>query len=242
MYSALNHKWQLGPVVPSYCPQRTQFTTAARALPYSCVDTNDPRSPETVRLTGVTGMGYVAIVFWICCWVNGIFLRSVSGFSGKTGQPSAGNFWSLGDSDLLAWATVRGACCPWRLWATTSHINNLALADHSGRIHLWIWIWIVRKCCFHLPSYMCVCSRGVSVCKHTSFCHMLSLVCTWNWNSFSKHKIQYTGSQCYPEKTKYQWNSMKSCLVPQFWGQAICVIQYFISRGCLLSECSADYR
>lgn len=102
MYSALNHKWQLGPAVPSYCPQRTQFTTAARALSYSCADTNHPRSPETVRLAGVTGMGYVAIVFWICCWANGIFLRSVSGFSGKTGQPSAGNLWSLGDSDLLA--------------------------------------------------------------------------------------------------------------------------------------------
>lgn len=93
------------------------------------------------------------------------------------------------------------------------------------------------------PSKLHVCMfTGVSVCKHTSFCHMLSLVCTWNWNSFSKHKIQCTRSQCYPEKTKYQWNSMKSCFVPQFWGQAICVIQYFISRGCLLSECSADYR
>lgn len=93
--------WPSGAQILSF---KTEPSPAAPAVPYSCIEPNDPRSPETIGLTGVAGMGCVAVEFWslICCWVNGIFLRSVSDFSGKRGQPSGGNFWSLGDSDPLA--------------------------------------------------------------------------------------------------------------------------------------------
>lgn len=132
MYSALTHKWQPSLLVLSYCPQKASEQFNTRCL---CVlDTTHPRWPETLHRTGFTGTGCVAAVFWslICCWVNRIFLWLVSGFSGKTGQPPAGNFWSLGDRSA---GMSRAA---WRLLptSTTSHINNLP--GWSVRADYWM--------------------------------------------------------------------------------------------------------
>lgn len=94
------HVLSFKPFMACWCP-------ATVLLP---LDTTLRGSPETLHRTGFTGIGCVAMVLWslICCWVDGIFLWLVSGSSGKTGQPSAGNFWSLGDRDLAGMS--RSAC------------------------------------------------------------------------------------------------------------------------------------
>lgn len=147
-------------------------TQAACSLP---LDTAHPRSPGTLHHMGFTGMGCVGIgVFWslICCWVKRIFLWLVSGFSGKTGQPSAGNFWSLRDRDLLArW------CVEYHT-STTSHISTLPVVDQSGQIIECIMIEELDFFCADVYKNISVLVPRVhvaSVCKHSSFCHMLSL-------------------------------------------------------------------
>lgn len=138
MYSALNHKWQLGPVVPRYCPQRAlkHSPLAAPALPYSCVDPNGPRSPETIGLTGVAGMrchrvleSHLLLGEWDIFTVGFRFLwEKRTTFSREFlefgRQRSAG--MSRGAWCLLPVVT-RGAA--------TSHINNLALVDHPGQMN-----------------------------------------------------------------------------------------------------------
>lgn len=157
-------------------------------------------------------------------------------FPWETGQLSTGNFWSLGDRDLLAWAVALVA----HIYHITHQQPSFGWSIIEG-IRNWIFFctdvywknvlfWSYKLCLHVLVACLWV-NRAVFVT-----CFLLLVLVT---ESFSRYKIQCTLSQCYPERAKYQWNSMKSWFVPLFYGQAICVIQYFISSECL-SEFSAD--
>lgn len=155
-------------------------------------------------------------------------------FPWETGL-STGNFWSLGDRSA---GMSRGACCPHLPHHTSTTFLRLINYWRNQELNFFctdvywknILFWSYKLCLHVLVACLWV-NRAVFVT-----CFLLLVLVT---ESFSRYKIQCTLSQCYPERAKYQWNSMKSWFVPLFYGQAICVIQYFISSECL-SEFSAD--
>lgn len=182
--------WPVGAQLLSSLNFKTQFNTSCLCVSSRYNPSQITWDPPPYRFHW-DGMR-TATVFGslICCWGNRIF------FCGRF-QVSLGKQDNLRQR-IFGVGRPRSAGMSPRCVVLVAHINNLPWVDQAGQRRNWtfsVQMFIEKSSVLVLPV-ACVCSCAVSYTahEHSSFCHMLSLVSTCNWNSFSRYKIQCTAN------------------------------------------------